>query len=178
MAAMLITCGSAMAQRQRMTEEERQKQRQEMIDRQAERMAKDLDLKDDAKTAFMEKYKAYQTELMAVMGDEQRRGRDEEGNFDKMTDEECYGKVKEALERQEKQVEQAQKRLEITKKYLTEFMATLTPQQLAKVFAQRQRNNGGQGFGGGRGFGGGGQGGFGGGRGGFGGPGGGFGGGQ
>lgn len=176
-AVALMICGTASAQRQRMTDEERAQRRAEMVKTQTERMAKDLGLDGEAKTAFMDTYSKYMTELMDVQGQEQpRRNRDEETKAEKMSDEECYAKIKESLEQQEKQIEQSQKRLDITKKYMAEFMTTLTPQQLYKVFGQRQRGGfgGGQpgGWGGQRGqggFGGGQRGGFGGGQGGFGG---------
>lgn len=172
MAVALMACGSAMAQRQQMTQEQREQRRAEMVKAQTERMSKELKVEGDAKTAFEESYTKYMNELNATMDmDQQRRGRDEETRAEKMTDEECYAKIKESLEQQEKQVEQSQKRLEITKKYMAEMMTILTPQQLYKVFGQRQRMGfGGQGFGGGQRGGFGGQGGFGGGqRGGFGG---------
>ncbi len=177
-AAALMVCSSAMAQRQRMTDEERAQRRAEMLKSQTERMSKDLKLEGETKTEFEKIYAEYMGELTAVMEqDQQRRGREEEVKAEKMTDEECYEKIKENLEQQEKQIEQSQKRLDITKKYMAQMMTMLTPQQLYKVFGQRQRGWGGQmpngGFGGGRGqggFGGGrGQGGFGGGQGGFGG---------
>ena len=47
------------------------------------------------------------------------------------------------MDRQEKQIEQSQKRLEITKKYMSTLLPTLTAQQLYKVFGERQRGFGG-----------------------------------
>ncbi|MBP5514443.1 MAG: hypothetical protein J6Y04_06675 [Bacteroidaceae bacterium] len=173
---------SAMAQR---SQENMQARRAEMISTMADRVAKDLNLKDDAKTQFVATYKAYQEELMGTyqIGRNQGQGqRGERQNDRKLSDEEAQKQVEQYFERQEQQIKQSQARLEIEKKYLAEFQKTLTPQQLAKVFTQRQqmgmrqggqggRNFGGQGgmrpgggFGGG--FGGGGGGGFGGGGGG------------
>ena len=170
---------SAMAQR---SQENMQARRAEMISTMADRVAKDLNLKDDAKTQFVATYKAYQEELMGTyqIGRNQGQGqRGERQNDRKLSDEEAQKQVEQYFERQEQQIKQSQARLEIEKKYLAEFQKTLTPQQLAKVFTQRQqmgmrqggqggRNFGGQGgmrpgggFGGG--FGGGGGGGFGGG---------------
>ncbi|MBQ0019920.1 MAG: hypothetical protein KBT39_05290 [Bacteroidales bacterium] len=179
MAAALLICSTASAQRRQMTQEERDKMRAEMVQRQTESMVKELKLEGEAKTAFAETYTQYMNELNEAMGmgnENQRQSRNDETKPEKMTDEECYGKIKENLDQQQKQIEQSTKRLEITKKYMALLLPTLTAQQLYKVFGQRQRGWGGQmpngGFGGGRG-----QGGFGGGRGGFGGGQGGFGGG-
>lgn len=144
--AALMASATANAQRrQQMSADEMLKMRTEMVQRQTERMAKDLDLKGDAKTAFMETYAKYQTELNEAMGDMSSMfgGRADDVKAEKLSDEECYAKIKENLDMQEKQVVQSQKRLEITKKYMAEFMSTLTPQQLYKVFGQRQRMGGG-----------------------------------
>ncbi|MCQ2223866.1 MAG: hypothetical protein MJZ35_08790, partial [Bacteroidaceae bacterium] len=167
----LLSCVGANAQRnrQRMSDEDRAKQRAEQIQKQSESMAKTLGIKDDAaKTAFIEKYVAYQTELQSSMNmNFGRMGGDDDKKPEKMTDEECFSKIKDALEMQEQQATSSAKRLEVTKKYLAEFMQMLTPQQLVQIFAPSRGN-----FGGGGGRGGFGGGGFGGGM-----PGGGFGGG-
>ena len=144
LAAAVMVCSSIQAQRREMSQEEREKMRTEMVQRQTENMAKELKLEGEAKTAFMTTYTQYLTELNEVSAaDTQRRNRDEETKADKMTDEECYAKIKENLDRQEKQIEQSQKRLEITKKYMATLLPTLTAQQLYKVFGERQRNFGG-----------------------------------
>ena len=176
---------SAMAQR---NQENMQARRAEMISTMADRVAKDLNLKDEAKTQFVATYKAYQEELFGTYQTGRNQGqRGERQNDKKLTDEEAQKQVEQYFERQEQQIKQQQARLEIEKKYLAEFQKTLTPQQVAKIFTQRQQMGmrqggmqGGRGFGGqggmrpGGGFGGGGfGGGFGGGQ-----PGGGFGGGD
>ena len=172
---------SAMAQR---NQENMQARRAEMISTMADRVAKDLNLKDEAKTQFVATYKAYQEELFGTYQTGRNQGqRGERQNDKKLTDEEAQKQVEQYFERQEQQIKQQQARLEIEKKYLAEFQKTLTPQQVAKIFAPRQQMGmrqggmqGGRGFGGqggmrpGGGFGGGG---FGGGQ-----PGGGFGGGD
>ena len=144
LAAAVMVCSSIQAQRREMSQEEREKMRTEMVQRQTENMVKELKLEGDAKTAFVTIYTQYLTELNEVTaGDTQRRNRNEETKPDKMTDEECYAKIKENLDRQEKQIEQSQKRLEITKKYMAAMLPTLTAQQLYKVFGERQRGFGG-----------------------------------
>lgn len=139
--ATVMVCNTIQAQRRQMSKEELDKMRAEMVQRQTENMVKELKLEGEAKTAFETTYTQYMNELNETMtNNTQRRNRDEETKAEKMTDEECYAKIKESLEMQEKQIEQNQKRLEITKKYMAALLPTLTAQQLYKVFGQRQRN--------------------------------------
>ena len=181
----LLSCAAVSAQdRERMSDEERAKAIAERIERAADRMAKDFDLKDDAKATFISIYTAYQKEMFATNQSQgQRFEQAERAEEKKQTDEEATAKIQENFSRQEQQIATMQKRLDIQKKYSTEFAKVLTPQQVLKVLTP-QRGQGGRGQGQrGEGerrgnFEGGPRGGFGGGaRGGFGGPGGGFGGG-
>ena len=187
----LVSCTalSAQEQRERMSNEERAKNIAERIEKSAERIAKDLDLKDDAKDAFIKTYSAYQKEMFAT---NQLQGqRMEQPNRDdvkkELSAEEATSKIKENFSRQEQQIATMQKRLDVQKKYSEELLKVLTPQQVLKVLTpqrgqgqrgqdQRRQGDGerrGNFEGGPRGgFGGGPRGGFGGG--GFGGPGGGF----
>lgn len=162
-------------QQQRMSQEEIQKMITERIEKAADRMAKDFDLKGDAKTAFVSTFTAYQTEMFATnqpQGQGQRGERAQENDEKKdLTAEEATAKIKETLDRQETQIATLQARLNVQKKYAEEFGKVLTPQQVLKVLTPQQRNQNqrnGQGQQGQRG-GFGGQGGFGGPRGGFGG---------
>ena len=167
MAMALVCAGQVNAQRERMNPEDMAKARGEMVKQNAERLAKDFDLKDDAKTAFIEKYTQYQEELFGEMRQQGNRGEAQQGERKKtteMSDEELEKMIKSYFERQEKQIEGMQKRLEVQKKYYAEFSKTLSPKQLIKIFGQqRPQNRQGQGQGQRGGFGG---------RGGMGGPGG------
>jgi len=167
MAFAMMAALSANAQRQRMSEEEMAKMRAEQIQKQAEQLAKDIKLEKEDRPAFIELYTKYQNELSESMMQnmQQRRNRGEETDAFKMSDEDCFAKIAESLTNQEKQIEQSQKRLEITKKYMAEFMGAnkYSAQQLYKIFAE-QRRGGMGGFGGGMGGFGGGMGGFGGGN--------------
>lgn len=123
------------------SQQDREAMRAEMVEKQADKLAKDFNLKDDAKKAFVEQYKAYQNEVM----ESQRQGRNRMGNQQpgnqndkKMTEEEAKKAVEQYFERQERQIAQMQKRLEIDRRYYEEFSKTLTPQQLARIFQQRQ----------------------------------------
>ena len=186
----LVSCTALSAQeRERMNDEERARNISERIEKAADRMAKDFDLKGDAKDAFIKCYSAYQKEMFATNQIQEQRQRLEQPNRDEekkeLTDEEAKAKIEENFSRQEQQIATMRKRMDVQKKYSEELLKILTPQQVLKVLTP-QRNQGGrgqgqrnQGDGERRGnFEGGSRGGFGGGpRGGFGGPGGGFGGG-
>ncbi len=143
--AMFSLSMSAQGQRQRLTEEEMAKLRSEQIQKQADRLAKDLDLKDDAKANFVATYTEYQDALAKVRSvarDENREEASEERNNRKekdLTDEEATKRVEEVFARQEEQIEQSKKALEVTREYYAKFKETLTPQQLLKVFSQQQR---------------------------------------
>lgn len=187
MLAVLALMGStAVCAQERMSEEERAKAMAERIEKSADRLAKDMNLKDDAKQAFVETYTAYQKEMFATNQFQGQRfeqnGREEEKK--ELSDEEATAKIKENFDRQEQQIATMQKRLEVQKKYAEDFAKVLTPQQVLKVLTpqrgqggrdQMQRRNGDGERRGGN-FEGGPRGGFGGGPrgGGFGGPGGGF----
>lgn len=184
----LLSCTAMSAQdSERRSDEDRTRNINERIEKAADRIAKDLDLKDDAKDAFIKCYSAYQKEMFATNRLQGQRieqpNRDEEKK--ELTDEEAAAKIKEGFERQEQQIATMQKRLEVQKKYSEELSKILTPQQVLKVLTPQRGQGGrgqgqrGQGDGERRGnFEGSPRGGFGGGpRGGFGGPGGGFGGG-
>lgn len=163
--------GNVCAQQGQRSEEERAAQRAEMIQRVAERTAKDFDLKGDAKEAFMTTFKAYQTEMFQTNMGGMRQRPNEADEKKELTDEEANAKIQEQFTRQEEQIATMQKRLEIQKKYQAEFAKVLTPQQVLKVLTP-QRNgqrNGQRGQGDGQRGQGDGQRGFGGGRGGFGG---------
>ena len=135
---------SMMAQGQNQNQQNREAMRTEMINRQADRLVKDLNLKGDEKTAFVETYKAYQREVMESQRDGRTRmGNQQQGNQNekKLTDEEAKKAVEQYFERQERQITQMQKKLEIDRRYYEEFSKTLTPQQLTRIFQQNNRQN-------------------------------------
>ncbi len=156
--AMISLSMSAQGQRQRLTEEEIAKLRAEQVQKQADRLAKDLELKDDAKAAFVATYTEYQDALAKVRMVSREEGR-EEADADRdnkkeknLSDEEATKRLEEVFARQEEQIEQSKKALEVTREYYAKFKETLTPQQLLKVFSQQQRGGrGGRGGEGGQG---------------------------
>ena len=142
----LLSCAVVSAQdRERMSEEDREKAIAERIERAADRMAKDFDLKDEAKTTFISIYTDYQKELFATnQAQGQRFEQAERDEEKKLSDEEATTKLQENFTRQEQQIATMQKRLDIQKKYSAELAKVLTPQQVLKVFTQ-QRGQGGRG---------------------------------
>lgn len=177
---LLLLTFSAMvanAQRPQMSREDMEKMRAERVQKQAEKMAKDFELKDDAKANFIALYTEYNNALVAVQMEGRNHQRTQQEPKKKLSDEEAQKQVDEFFARQEQQVAQSQKRLDVMKTYRAEFQKILTPQQMAKVFTQQQQRQGqwqGQGgqrpnYGGGQRGGGNYGGGFGGDRGGFGG---------
>ena len=165
---------------------DREGRRADMQARQTERLVKSLKLTDEQKAKFEPLYQDYQKELGALRPQRQRvdgqtgaSAQDPSAKKEKeeLTDAVATARLQEQFDRQAKEIEQSQQRLDIQKKYCAEFSAFLTPQQLLKVFQPQQQQNrqrmqqggrGGQGgprggMGGDRGgFGGGPQGGFGG----------------
>ncbi len=143
--AMFSLSMSAQGQRQRLGAEEIAKLRAEQVQKQADRLAKDLDLKDDAKANFVAMYTDYQNALAdvrMVARDEDREDADADRDNRKekdLTDEEATKRLEEVFARQEEQIEQSKKSLEVTREYYAKFKETLTPQQLLKVFSQQQR---------------------------------------
>lgn len=171
-AVLALMSFTAVSAQERMSEEERAKAIAERIEKAAERMAKDFDLKDDKKEAFKTTYVAFQKDMFATNSRPAHDG--EEAEKKELTDAEATAKIQENISRQEQQIAAMQKRLEVQQKYVEEFSKVLTPQQVLKVITpqrmqgqrpqgQRQQGQRGQNTGGRGGFGGGPRGGFGGG---------------
>lgn len=123
--------------------------RTERVKKQAERKAGELDLKGDAKDNFIIIYTQYQGEMFACAKKtgmfDRRNERREAPEKKELTDAEAKEKVDEYFKNQEKQITLMKARLDVQKKYYAEFAKTLTPQQLAKVFAEPQFQMGGRG---------------------------------
>lgn len=169
LAVLALVAFAAVSAQERMSDEERAKAIAERIEKAAERMAKDFDLKDDKKEAFKSAYVAFQKDMFSTNFRQARD--DEEAEKKELTDAEATAKIQENISRQEQQIAAMQKRLEVQKKYVEEFSKTLTPQQVLKVISpqrmqgrpsqgQRQQGQRGQNAGGRGGFGGGFGGGF------------------
>lgn len=152
-AAVILCCGTAMAQRQgrgQMSQEEIARMRTENIKRQAESLAKDMKLDKDKQADFIADYTAYQEELQGSatfdMSAFTRNNREEQKKVKDMSDDECYEAITKVITRQDEQAKQAQARLDCMKKWLGKFMEKgYTAQQLYQIFAEQRRAGGGQG---------------------------------
>lgn len=184
MALAAIFCLNASAQRNQMTAEQIEQFMAQRIERQADNLANEMGLKDEARAKFIATYAEYQKVLAAVSQpsnpEQAQAGQQRNRDKKELTAEEATQQIEKEFARQEEQITQMQQRLVVTRAYYAEFQKSLTPQQLVKVFGPRTaRGFGGQGgqrmggqrgnFGGGQGgnFGGGQGGGFGGDQGGF-----------
>lgn len=145
-AALALLSSVAVSAQERMSAEQREKAIAERIGSAADRMAKDFDLKEDAKKSFVETYTAYQKEMFATNQNQGQRleqnGRD--GEKKELTKEEAEARIKQNFERQEQQIATMQKRLEVQKKYAEEFGKVLTPQQVLKVLNPQRGQQGGR----------------------------------
>ena len=145
-AALALLSSVAVSAQERMSAEQREKAIAERIGSAADRMAKDFDLKDDAKKSFVETYTAYQKEMFATNQFQGQRleqnGRDDEKK--ELTKEDAEARIKQNFERQEQQIATMQKRLEVQKKYVEEFGKVLTPQQVLKVLNPQRGQQGGR----------------------------------
>lgn len=145
-AALALLSSVAVSAQERMSAEQREKAIAERIGSAADRMAKDFDLKEDAKKSFVETYTAYQKEMFATNQNQGQRleqnGRDDEKK--EMTKEDAEARIKQNFERQEQQIATMQKRLEVQKKYAEEFGKVLTPQQVLKVLNPQRGQQGGR----------------------------------
>lgn len=145
-AALALLSSVAVSAQERMSAEQREKAIAERIGSAADRMAKDFDLKEDAKKSFVDTYTAYQKEMFATNQNQGQRleqnGRD--GEKKELTKEEAEARIKQNFERQEQQIATMQKRLEVQKKYAEEFGKVLTPQQVLKVLNPQRGQQGGR----------------------------------
>jgi Spy/CpxP family protein refolding chaperone len=152
--------------------QDNQQDMSEMIQKRANRLAKDMKLDDNVKTKFVDLYTQYQNDLMGTMKQDRKQQKADQDESDKkdseLSDAEATQKVQESFQRTEQQIERMQKQLTVKKAYYDKFKSLLTPQQTMKVMVDqrgmRQRNNnnnngnnrmGGMGGPGGGGFGGG-----------------------
>ena len=131
----------AIAQNESATD--RAQMRAEMVKKQAEKLAKDLGLADDAKTNFVTLYSQYQNDLMRKPSTASGQKKEDAGDEEKkeLTDVEANERVDAFFAQQEEMIVQMQKRLEVQKQYRTEFAKILTPQQMAKVFSRQGNGN-------------------------------------
>lgn len=111
----------------------------------AEQLSKTLELTGDAKSQFEDLYVQYASELAGEPQEPREEGADEQaeggrrGKKGELTEAQATERLNQMLQRQEKQIAEQQRRLEVQKKYIPEFQKTLTPQQVLKVIQGPQR---------------------------------------
>ena len=108
--------------------------RAEMIQRQSERLVKELEIADDKADAFKVLYIDYQT---ARQNAANPKGEENQEQIDmkKLTDVQATDLVQKQFQTQEAQ-------LKVDREYYAKFLAILTPVQAAKIFLPQQRNSG------------------------------------
>jgi hypothetical protein len=146
LAVLALMSSTAICAQERMSAEEREKAMAERIEKSADRMAKDFELKDEAKKKFVDVYTAYQKEMFATNANQGQRIEQFNRNDEKkeLSKEEAEAQIKENFARQEQQIATMQKRLEVQKKYAEEFSKTLTPQQVLKLLTPQRGGQGGR----------------------------------
>ena len=115
--------------------------REQMMEKRAERLADELELKGDARSEFLVTYKNYQQDLMshrktspcpADLG-----GKKES----ELTEEEAAERIKTEFDRKAQQIVDAYNTLEVDKKYYEVFSKTMSAKQLMKIFVPVRKMN-------------------------------------
>ena len=141
MALMLLVASGQVAMAQRNDRGVRAEQR---VERQAESLAKSMDLDGEQKTTFVSLYKEYQDTLRAVRRDAFQPKRDKD---EKLSEEEAEQRILASFEREAKVNA-------LKQEYYKKFRAHFKASQLVRVFVhefpapQRRMPSGGPGFGG------------------------------
>lgn len=141
MALMLLVASGQVAMAQRNDRGARAEQR---VERQAESLAKSMDLDGEQKTTFVSLYKEYQDTLRAVRRDAFQPKRDKD---EKLSEEEAEQRILASFEREAKVNA-------LKQEYYKKFRAHFKASQLVRVFVhefpapQRRMPSGGPGFGG------------------------------
>lgn len=141
MALMLLAASGQAAMAQRNDRGARAEQR---VERQAESLAKSMDLDGEQKTTFVSLYKEYQDTLRAVRRDAFQPKRDKD---EKLSEEEAEQRILASFEREAKVNA-------LKQEYYKKFRAHFKASQLVRVFVhefpapQRRMPSGGPGFGG------------------------------
>lgn len=141
LAALFTTSVYAQPGGDRMGAEDREERRAEMVQKQADRLAKEFNLTGDAKSKFLADYTAYREALISARNQKKAVGEEtlSEKKRKELTDAEATQLLEEQFTREAEQVAQSQLRLEVKRNYYNLWKQQLTPQQLLKVFAERQR---------------------------------------
>ena len=125
--------------------------REQMMEKRAERLADELELKGDARSEFLVTYKNYQQDLMSHRKTPPFPADLEGKKESELTEEEAAERIKAEFDRKAQQIVDAYNTLEVDKKYYEVFSKTMSAKQLMKIFVpvrkMNVRNGGRQGIG-------------------------------
>lgn len=111
-------------------------QRQQMMEKQAEQLADEFKLKDEARVHFMSLYQNYQADMAKHAEDAFRQMRPNQ-DIDNLSEEDAAARLKTLFDDKAQQIVTLYNRLEVEKKYYEEFAKTLSSKQLLKIFSPR-----------------------------------------
>ncbi len=152
MALAAMTCINVNAQERRnRTVEEMQARRDARMEKKAQQLAEEMELKGDAKEQFIAAYKDMVKEIYAAnvfrrqqdrdAADAKGKKNDKKGDKkEKMTPEEATEKMQQQFARRQQEIEQMQKILQIQQDYYKKMQEFLDGSQLLHVFSQTNNN--------------------------------------
>ncbi|MCD8317373.1 MAG: hypothetical protein LUC45_00265 [Paraprevotella sp.] len=108
---------------------------EQMIEKRAEKMADNLELKGDSRSSFLTTYEAYQQELMKHRAGDRPATDTDAKKETELTEEEAAARIQAEFDRKTQQVVDLYNRLEVDKKYYELFSKTLSAKQMMKIFA-------------------------------------------
>ena len=133
MSVLLMACAAltANAQEKQARGERQMPAPEERIQKQAMAMARQLDLADDVAEQFVEIYRQYKSESLALNGVRDRSGRDGAVKGAELSDEEADAKIR-------KDFDKERKTLELKESYYEKFLTVLTPKQVLKLYSMEK----------------------------------------
>ena len=124
----LVCSGTAMAQDGK--DRKGDMRREQMMEKRAERLADELELKGDARSEFLVTYKNYQQDLMSHRKTPPFPADLEGKKESELTEEEAAERIKAEFDRKAQQIVDAYNTLEVDKKYYEVFSKTMSAKQL------------------------------------------------
>ncbi len=113
---------------------DRMKRMEQRLERQADRMAEEFDLKGEVRTEFLELYKTYRKEMMKHSSFRNQEHADAK-KMSELSEEEAVARIQAGFERKAQAIVDSYNRLEVEKKYHGLFSKMLTSKQMLKIFA-------------------------------------------
>lgn len=135
----LVCSGTAMAQDGK--DRKGDMRREQMMEKRAERLADELELKVDARSEFLVTYKNYQQDLMSHRKTPPFPADLEGKKESELTEEEAAERIKAEFDRKAQQIVDAYNTLEVDKKYYEVFSKTMSAKQLMKIFVPVRKMN-------------------------------------